>query len=312
MADELPTTAAEINAQLRELLVEEESLDVAQIDGHHYLALALPEGKAVTFKCTDSEGRRSATGDFFGAYNNGARLVVEGNAGRFAADSMVSGELIINGSAGKGLAYNLQGGTVVVRGDVGDNVAAPLAEGRVVIDGNVGANAGVRMAGGEIYITGDAGLNLAQGMTGGVIYIAGALPGLDDSVQLSRPSAAQRNRITGLLREFAIDPEGLSFHQITPSPKSKTAKKPKQVKAQPVEEAIIDAEPDDVEAEEDEGELLEAELEEKENDEENGEKAKPEEGKVADKKPAKSKSKADTPGANKLAALRDEVKGGNK
>ncbi len=255
MASDPSTTPDKINNDIRAALEKLDNINVQEVHLVDYLTPALPKGKEITFHCTDKEGRRSGTGDLFAAYTNGARLIVEGNVGRFTADSMVGGEMVINGNAGRGLAHNLQGGTVVVRGDVDKGAAMLMAGGTLIVDGNAGDASCTAMSGGTVIITGEVAGRLAKSMSGGTIYLAGSIPQLESHIKVRRPTPAKRQELTRLLQGFAIEATGISFNQLIPDKNAVAASPTTAIPAPPSEPEAEMVEDDD---DEDDDEVLDA------------------------------------------------------
>jgi len=107
---------------------------------------------------------RNDVGDLIGALNNGTTIKVEGNAGKYAADGMTSGEVVIEGDAEEGAGSAMCGGTLVVKGSAKDHVGQLLKGGTIIVCGNVGDFTGSFMIAGTIIIGGDAGLELGGSM----------------------------------------------------------------------------------------------------------------------------------------------------
>ena len=118
--------------------------------------------------------------DFIGAELTAGTIVVEGDAGAFAARNMRGGRVEIRGNAGDGLASGLIGGLVVVQGNAGDYLGGMrpgdrfgMAGGTVVVGGNAGDRAGDRMRRGTVIIKGRCGAAAGSRMVGGTIWALG-------------------------------------------------------------------------------------------------------------------------------------------
>ena len=84
--------------------------------------------------------------------------IIEGCCGqRFIAAGMSSKELIIHGVPGNALGAYLNGGKITVLGNAQDAVGDTMNDGTIIIQGNIGDAAGYAMRGGKIYVGGDAG-----------------------------------------------------------------------------------------------------------------------------------------------------------
>ena len=76
---------------------------------------------------------------------------------RFIAAGMKDQDIVIRGVPGNALGAYLNGGKVTVLGNAQDAVGDTMNEGTIIIHGNVGDAAGYAMRGGKIYVRGNAG-----------------------------------------------------------------------------------------------------------------------------------------------------------
>jgi len=127
-------------------------------------------------------------GNDLGAFMNGPRIVVRGNAQDGCGNTMNSGEIIVHGHAGDIVGLSARGGKIFVREDVGYRAGIHMKEYQdnkpvLVIGGTAQDFLGEYMAGGILILL---GLNLAEGeyhkarfigtgMHGGVIYLTGSI-----------------------------------------------------------------------------------------------------------------------------------------
>jgi glutamate synthase domain-containing protein 3 len=125
-------------------------------------------------------------GNDLGAFMNGPRIIVHGNAQDGCGNTMNEGEIIIHGHAGDIIGLSARGGKIFVREDVGYRAGIHMKEYQgkkpaLVIGGTAQDFLGEYMAGGILILL---GLNLGEGknhkarfigtgMHGGVIYLGG-------------------------------------------------------------------------------------------------------------------------------------------
>jgi len=125
-------------------------------------------------------------GNDLGAFMDGPRIVVHGNAQDGCGNTMNSGEIIVHGHAGDIIGLSARGGKIFVRDGVGYRAGIHMKEYEdkkpiLVIGGTAQDFLGEYMAGGILILL---GLNLKQGenhranyigtgMHGGVIYLRG-------------------------------------------------------------------------------------------------------------------------------------------
>jgi glutamate synthase domain-containing protein 3 len=134
-------------------------------------------------------------GNDLGAFMDGPRIIVRGNAQDGCGNTMNSGEIIVHGHAGDIIGLSARGGKIFVRDDVGYRAGIHMKEYQdkkpvLVIGGTAQDFFGEYMAGGTVILL---GLNLKEGeyhrakfigtgMHGGVIYLRGSV----DSYQLGK------------------------------------------------------------------------------------------------------------------------------
>jgi len=125
-------------------------------------------------------------GNDLGAFMNGPRITVCGNAQDGCGNTMNDGEIIIHGHAGDTVGLSARGGRIFVREDVGYRAGIHMKEYRdkkpvLVIGGTAQDFLGEYMAGGVLILLGlGLGENdshkarfVGTGMHGGVIYLRG-------------------------------------------------------------------------------------------------------------------------------------------
>jgi glutamate synthase domain-containing protein 3 len=139
------------------------------------------------------------SGDFFGALNEGATLLLKGNSGRYLGDTLISGKIVVEGDCGDGVGTNMLGGEILIRGDSGKRVGAGMKGGVIIVDGNVDDELGLHKFGGDILITGDCGKNVGQFMSGGNIFVNGKIGSLGENAKSEKPDKADKLKLTNYL-----------------------------------------------------------------------------------------------------------------
>jgi glutamate synthase domain-containing protein 3 len=125
-------------------------------------------------------------GNDLGAFMDGPKIIVRGNAQDGCGNTMNNGEIIVHGHAGDIIGLSARGGKIYVRDDVGYRAGIHMKEFEdkkpvLVIGGTAQDFFGEYMAGGIVILL---GLNLKEGehhrarfigtgMHGGVIYMRG-------------------------------------------------------------------------------------------------------------------------------------------
>lgn len=184
--DALGLKHKELNDLLRAVVLQGVTrITVKNVFGQRYIGtrLYLPDPeKKVEIKIFKNPGND------LGAFLNGHRIIVYGNAQDGVGNTMDDGEIIIHGRAGDIAAMSMRGGKIFIRDNVGYRAAIHMKEyaGKVpvlVIGGTAQDFFGEYMAGGIVILL---GLNLKEnerhkaryigtGMHGGVIYLRGCV-----------------------------------------------------------------------------------------------------------------------------------------
>ena len=169
----------ELNASLREAASNgARKIELYNVYGQRYIGTDL-------YKPVELE-IFGTPGNDLGAFMNGPRIIVHGNAQDGCGNTMNSGEIIVHGHAGDIVGLSARGGKIFVREDVGYRAGIHMKEYQdkkpvLVIGGTAQDFLGEYMAGGILILL---GLNLGEGeyhrarfigtgMHGGVIYLRG-------------------------------------------------------------------------------------------------------------------------------------------
>ena len=171
----------QLNAHLKELVANNVSkVELRNVYGQRYIGTDL--NKPVDIEIF------GVPGNDLGAFMNGPRITVYGNAQDGCGNTMNDGKIIVHGHAGDIIGLSARGGKIFVRDGVGYRAGIHMKEYRdkkpvLVIGGSAQDFLGEYMAGGILILL---GLNLAKGehlkanfigtgMHGGVIYLKGSV-----------------------------------------------------------------------------------------------------------------------------------------
>ena len=201
----------DLNARLRELVAQGvQRIEIRNVCGQRYLGTDLRRNVHIDVYGTP--------GNDLGAFMDGPRIVVHGNAQDGCANTMNNGEIIVHGHAGDITGFAMRGGKVFVKEDVGYRVGIHMKEYQekrpsLVIGGTAQDFLGEYMAGGILVVL---GLNLKSGqfhranfigtgMHGGVIYLRGQVRDyqLGKEVGVLEPSEQDEESLSRLVGEFA-------------------------------------------------------------------------------------------------------------
>lgn len=201
----------ELNARLRDVVANGTTrIELRNIYGQRYIGTNL--GKPVEIEVFGTPGND------LGAFMDGPRIIVHGNAQDGCGNTMNSGEIIVHGHAGDITGLSARGGKIFIRDDVGYRAGIHMKEyddkkPALVIGGTAQDFLGEYMAGGILVLL---GLNLnggechqakfiGTGMHGGVIYLRGSVEDyqLGKEVGTSELEAEDRQTLEKLVGEFS-------------------------------------------------------------------------------------------------------------
>jgi len=178
----------ELNAHLRNMISNDtQKIELHNVYGQRYIGTNL--NKPVQIEIFGTPGND------LGAFMDGPKITVQGNAQDCCGNTMNSGEIIIHGHAGDIIGLSARGGKIFIREDVGYRAGIHMKEYEnkkpvMVIGGTAQDFLGEYMAGGIVILLGltlKLGKNhkakfIGTGMHGGVIYLRGSV----ESYQLGK------------------------------------------------------------------------------------------------------------------------------
>lgn len=197
----------ELNARLRQAAWNgTQKLELRNIYGQRYIGTNLHKPVEIEIFGTP--------GNDLGAFMDGPRIIVRGNAQDGCGNTMDSGEIIIYGHAGDILGLSATGGKIFVREDVGYRAGIHMKQYLnkrpvVVVGGTAQDFLGEYMAGGILILL---GLTLKEGdrhktnfigtgMHGGVIYVRGEVQKFQLGKEVSAIEPDENDCL--ILKEFA-------------------------------------------------------------------------------------------------------------
>lgn len=195
-----------------------ERIEIHNVYGQRYIGTDLDTDKQIDIYGTP--------GNDLGAFMNGPRLVVHGNAQDGCGNTMNDGQIVVHGRAGDITGHSMRGGKIFVRDDVGYRVGIHMKEYQrkvptIVIGGTAGDFLAEYMAGGVVIVL---GLNLAEGerckarfvgtgMHGGVIYERGDILELCKGTKIMKIGKRDTRVIESLVKEFC-DNFGVDYEKV--------------------------------------------------------------------------------------------------
>jgi glutamate synthase domain-containing protein 3 len=215
----------ELNTRLRDIVTNgTHKIELRNVHGQRYIGTDLNEPIEIEIFGTP--------GNDLGAFMNGPRIIVHGNAQDGCGNTMNEGEIIVYGHAGDTVGLSARGGRIFIREDVGYRAGIHMKEYRdkmpvVVIGGTAQDFLGEYMAGGTLILLGlnlDEGKNhkarfIGTGMHGGVMYIRGNIQEyqLGKEVGVAELEESDRKVLRRYVGEFAghfnLDADDILAHK---------------------------------------------------------------------------------------------------
>ncbi|MFQ5996215.1 MAG: hypothetical protein ACE5KP_01135 [Dehalococcoidales bacterium] len=199
----------ELNTKLRELTSNgTRKIELQNVYGQRYIGTNLNRPVEIEIFGTP--------GNDLGAFMDGPRITVHGNAQDGCGNTMNDGEIIVHGHAGDIIGLSARGGKIFVRDNVGYRAGIHMKEYQnkkpmLVIGGTAQDFLGEYMAGGILVILGLNGSGshkakfIGTGMHGGVIYLRGSVEShqLGKEVGITELGETDWQILKKLVTEFA-------------------------------------------------------------------------------------------------------------
>ena len=192
----------ELNTALREALARGmQKIELRNVQGQRYIGTDLDKPVEIEIFGTP--------GNDLGAFMNGPKITVHGNAQDGCGNTMNEGEIVVHGRAGDTVGLSARGGKILIREDVGYRAGIHMKEYQgkkpvIVIGGTAQDFCGEYMAGGVLILL---GLNqpegeshrakyVGTGMHGGIIYLRGSIEGYQLGKEVGVTELEDNDRIT--------------------------------------------------------------------------------------------------------------------
>jgi glutamate synthase domain-containing protein 3 len=201
----------DLNTRLREEVANgTKKIELRNVHGQRYIGTDLDKPVDIEIFGTP--------GNDLGAFMNGPRITVHGNAQDGCGNTMNTGVIIVHGHAGDTVGLSARGGKIFIREDVGYRAGIHMKEyqdkiATLVIGGTAQDFVGEYMAGGILILLGlhpDRPKNhrakyIGTGMHGGIIYLRGSVEEyqLGAEVGVAELEEADHLTLNRLVGEFA-------------------------------------------------------------------------------------------------------------
>jgi methylamine---glutamate N-methyltransferase subunit B len=200
----------EVNRRLRELIQQEDAIEVVNPHSVHNFATALKGKGTLTVN--------GSTGFYTGGFLQGPRIIIKGNTGLYTGDNMSSGEIIVEMNSGSNCAPSMVGGTIVVRGHSGSRAGYGMKGGNLIVCGDAGLWSGEMTLGGRIIVLGKVGKGIGESMYDGIIHVLDpeAEEKLGGNVTLVPITDKEKKAVAALFNKYGIEKDVADFRSIVP------------------------------------------------------------------------------------------------
>ena len=138
-------------------------------------------------------------GYYAGGMNDGARIVIAGNAATGVAENMMSGSVRVHGDASQSAGATAHGGLLVIEGNAGARCGISMKGVDIVVGGSVGHMSAFMAQSGTLVVCGDAGEALGDSIYEARLFVRGAVRSLGADCEEKPMGAAERALVASLL-----------------------------------------------------------------------------------------------------------------
>lgn len=213
--------------------MSQEVLDLAATsltDVHKVLHALPPDTNRTAWRLTNPRGRHAVAvglmvpvevridghvGYYAAGMNDGATVLIDGNAGPGVAENMMAGEVRVAGDASQSAGATAHGGLLVIGGNAGARCGISMKGADIVVRGSVGHLSAFMAQAGNLVVCGDAGEALGDSLYEAQIFVAGAVAGLGADCEEKPMTADARDTLRRLLARagFADAPPPEAFRR---------------------------------------------------------------------------------------------------
>ena len=160
-------TSHDINRIIIDKLEHSKRVKISGLNGQNSIGVGLSSDCEINIS--------GGAGDFLGAFNKGAIIILNGDCGDLVGDTMLKGGIIILGNCGARAGAGMQNGIIVVKGNSKYQTGIMMQGGTILIDGNIDGDLAPNMSDGTIIVTGNVEGELCPGSTGGTVFVGGEI-----------------------------------------------------------------------------------------------------------------------------------------
>jgi glutamate synthase domain-containing protein 3 len=150
-------------------------------------------------------------GYYCGGMNDGAHLVITGNAGPGVAENMMSGTVHVLGDASQAAGATAHGGLLIIEGNASARCGISMKGIDIVVKGSVGHMSGFMAQSGNLVVLGDAGDALGDSLYEAKLFVQGSVASLGADCEEKPMTPEALALLTALLKKSGADAEPENF-----------------------------------------------------------------------------------------------------
>jgi glutamate synthase domain-containing protein 3 len=150
-------------------------------------------------------------GYYAAGMNDGATIIIAGNAGTGVAENMMAGLVRVQGDASQSAGATAHGGLLVIEGNAAARCGISMKGVDIVVKGSVGHMSAFMAQSGNLVVCGDAGEALGDSLYEANLFVKGAVKSLGADCEVKEMTPEKLAILTALLREAGSEEQPAGF-----------------------------------------------------------------------------------------------------
>lgn len=152
-------------------------------------------------------------GYYCGGMNDGATIIIAGNAGTGVAENMMSGMVHVQGDASQAAGATAHGGLLVIEGNAAARCGISMKGVDIVVKGSVGHMSAFMAQSGTLVVLGDAGEALGDSLYEAKLFVRGTVKSLGADCEEQKMTAEDVTHLAALLRAAGTTADPAAFRR---------------------------------------------------------------------------------------------------
>jgi len=142
---------------------------------------------------------------YCGAMNDGANIIIKGNAGPGVGENMMSGSIHVLGDASQAAGATAHGGLLIIDGNATARCGISMKGIDIVVKGNVGHMSAFMAQSGNLVVLGDAGEALGDSLYEARLFVRGKVASLGADCEEKPFTDEDKTILADLLKKAGSD-----------------------------------------------------------------------------------------------------------